>query len=127
MRASPESLFIILGVSIVHLILSKQRASLALVCVSVCAAPIVASQRLLNSSPIVAWQQLSKQITEPINTQTALESCWTRRFVCDLCRIKDCRLVLPKIYFISFFHLSGTSALLHMSRFVPWQCSLFWR
>jgi hypothetical protein len=47
--------------------------SLTSLCVSVCASPIDARQRLVNNSPVVAWQWLSINVNAPMNTQATLE------------------------------------------------------
>jgi hypothetical protein len=59
--------------------------------------PVVARQRFDKNPLIVARQRLGRNITAVTNTHATIENCWTRRFQCGPCRIKESRrLALPR-------------------------------
>jgi hypothetical protein len=59
--------------------------------------PIVARQRLGKNPPIVTKQRLGRNVTAVTNTHATIKNCWTWRFQCGPCRIKESRrLVLPR-------------------------------
>jgi hypothetical protein len=58
---------------------------------------IVARHRLGKNSLIVATQRLVRNITTVTNKHATKRNCWTRRFLCGPCRMKESRrLVLPR-------------------------------